>query len=67
MHTCDHCKQPIEAGEPARTFVWLGGAMNPYSTEHKPDLRVHERCLPSWKRPDPYYHDTRDPFPDTGM
>ena len=67
MHSCDYCKEPIEAQDKSRTFVWLGSALNPYSTEHKEDLRVHERCLPKWKRPDPYYYDTAEPFPDTGM
>jgi hypothetical protein len=47
--------------------VWLGSALNPYSTESKPDVHVHERCLARWKRPDPYYYDTKEPFPDTGM
>jgi hypothetical protein len=67
MHSCDYCREPIEPQDKSRTFVWLGSALNPYSTEHKPDLRVHERCLPNWKRPDPYYCDTSEPFPDTGM
>jgi hypothetical protein len=67
MQSCASCGQPIEPDEPSRTFVWLGSAMDPYSTTHKPDVRVHERCLPAWKRPDPYYHDTKEPFPDSGM
>ena len=67
MYNCDACGQAIKPDEAFRTFVWLGAAFEPYGTQTKPDVRVHERCLAIWKRPDPYYHDTKEPFPDTGM
>jgi hypothetical protein len=67
MPLCASCEQPIDADEASRTFVWLGFAMDPYGTDSKPDVHVHERCLPSWQPPDPYYHDMREPFPDSGM
>jgi hypothetical protein len=67
MRHCASCGQPIEPDDRSVLFVWLGMALDPYRAESKPDVHVHERCLDRWKPPDPYYHDSRLPFPDSGM
>ena len=64
---CAHCGEPVGREEPFRTFVWIGYLSGSDSLAERPDLRVHDRCLAAWRPPDPYYHDTREPFPDTGM
>jgi hypothetical protein len=67
METYSGCGDEIKPNDPSRVFVWLGASFDPYGSESKPDLRVHERCLATWEPPDPYYHDTGEPFPDFGM
>ena len=65
-NACEQCGEPVGPDAPFRTFVWIG-YLSGQDVPDKPDLRVHERCLPAWRPPDPYYHDTREPFPDSGM